>query len=610
MMKYMKRVIFVTMILCTVLVASYSQKGKHNFRFDDTEFLLDGKPFRIISGEIHPARIPAEYWQHRIRMAKALGCNTICASIFWNYHETSEGIFDFENGNRNLGQFIRICQEEEMFLILKTGPYTSDSWESGGIPQYLAGNNNVSLRSSDPVFMEAAERFIAEISAFLEPLQVSKGGPVIMIQIENNYGSFGNDRNYLTELKRIWQKNGIEIPAFTSNNATEEALGSGTLPGSAVGLITGGKQENFDMAAKINPGVPVFCSALETGKGSYWGGQWGQSDTLRLLQDVRFLMDKGKSFNLCVIHGGTNFGYTAGANWGEKGYEPHITSYDNDALVTEQGRPGPGYHALREMIGSYLPKGKKMPEIPDAPDAIELTPFFIQPFTSLWDNLPAPVTSIDPVTFDSTGQDHGFILYRTDLTDTTGGILAVHDIHDYATVFLNGIYIGYLDRREGVNTVEIPGHDGGSAVIEILAEAMGRIDPTAKIDKKGITDSVTLNGVRLKNWKIYNLPVDDKYVYNLRSSRTLNKPGIFFRGNFMLTREAGFKRADTYIDLSNFKKGIVWVNGHNIGKYWNIGPQKRLYCPASWLREGLNEVMVLDLHETQMRMITGHKTLK
>jgi beta-galactosidase len=316
-------------------------------------------------------------------------------------------------------------------------------------------------------------------------------------------------------------------------------------------------------------------------------------------------MDNKKSFNLYVIHGGTNFGYTAGANSGGKGYEPDVTSYDYDAPIDEQGKATSKYMSLRRLIGTYLPKGKKLPPIPDAIPSYEIPSIGLSPFTPLWDNLPQPINSVQPKPFEAYNQDYGFILYTTELTGHKKGTLTVTDLHDYAIVFLNGKYIGSLDRREGINSINIPESKVNKPILEILVEGMGRINfAQYLIDRKGITDRVTLNGMTLMNWKIYNLPMDEKYIYDLRSSnRNPGKEGIFFKGNFFITAPG-----DTFLDLSNFKKGIAWVNGHNLGRYWEIGPQKRLYCPASFLRQGSNEMIVFDLHQTVPQIVVGFKT--
>ncbi len=599
-----KRCNLILMVIGFLLVSSSinAQKVKHTFKLSETEFLLDDAPFQIISGEMHPARIPVEYWKQRIQMAKAMGCNTIAAYIFWNYHESEEGIYDFTTENHNIGEFIKTVQDEDMWLILRPGPYVCAEWELGGIPPYLLRIPDIKLRCMDPRYMAAAERYIVRLAEEIRPFQITKGGPLLMLQIENEYGSFGNDRNYLLRLKEVWSAAGIDIPTFTGDGPTAYMLEAGSLKGSAVGLDSGSSPADFELAAKMNPGVPVFSSETYPGWLTHWGEEWARPDTAELLKEVKFLMDNKKSFNLYVIHGGTNFGFTAGANSGNKGYEPDITSYDYDAPVNEQGVATPKYLALRKLIGSYLPKGKKLPALPDPVPAIEIPLFFPERFTSIWDNLPQSVNSVTPKPFEAYGQDYGMILYRTELIGHKSGKLTVTDIHDYATVFLNGEYIGRLDRREGINTIDLPQTKVANPVLEILVEGMGRINfGQYLIDRKGITDRVTLNGMTLMNWKIFNLPLDNKFIYNLRSSgKSGDKPGIFFKGNFSL-----ITLGDTYFDVSNYKKGMVWVNGHNLGRFWEIGPQKRLYCPRSFLRQGLNEIIIFDLHQTEPKPITG-----
>lgn len=582
--------------------SAQAQKAKHTFKFSETEFLLDDAPFQIISGEMHPARIPAEYWKQRIQMAKAMGCNTIAAYIFWNYHESDEGIYDFTTENHNIGEFIKTVQDEDMWLILRPGPYVCAEWELGGIPPYLLRIPDIKLRCMDPRYMAAAERYIARLAEEIRPYQITKGGPVLMLQIENEYGSFGNDRNYLLRLKEVWSANGIDIPTFTGDGPATYMLEAGSLKGSAVGLDSGSSPADFELAAKMNPGVPVFSSETYPGWLTHWGEEWARPDTAELLKEVKFLMDNKKSFNLYVIHGGTNFGFTAGANSGKKGYEPDVTSYDYDAPINEQGLATPKYFALRKLIGSYLPKGKKLPSLPDPVPSIEIPLFFTEKFTSIWDNLPQPVNSVTPKPFEAYGQDYGLILYRTELIGHKSGKLTVTDIHDYATVFLNGEYIGRLDRREGINTIDLPQTNAANPVLDILVEGMGRINfAQYLIDRKGITDRVTLNGMTLMNWKIYNLPMDNKFIYNLRSSgKSGDRPGIFFKGNFSL-----ITLGDTYFDISNYKKGMVWVNGHNLGRFWEIGPQKRLFCPGTFIRQGLNEIIIFDLHQTEPKPVTG-----
>jgi beta-galactosidase GanA len=584
-----------------------SQQQIHSFTLGTTDFLFDGKPFQIIGGEMHPARIPAEYWRHRIKMAKAMGCNTIAAYIFWNYHETSEGVYDFSTGNHNIRKFIELVQEEGMWLILRPGPYVCAEWELGGIPPYLLRIPDIKVRCMDPRYMKAAEKYMSKLAAEIKQFQITKGGPIIMLQVENEYGSFGNDRIYMARLRQIWTENGIDVPFFTGDGPATYMLEAGSLPGCAVGLDSGSSLKDFELAGKMNPGVPVFSSETYPGWLTHWGEKWARPDTSGLLREVKFLMDNKKSFNLYVIHGGTNFGFTAGANSGGKGYEPDVTSYDYDAPINEQGNPAPKYFALRKLLGCYLPKDKKLPPIPDPVPAIEIPAVKMEALTSVLQNLLQPKNSVQPKPMEAYGQDYGFILYRTRLIGHKRGRLTVTDIHDYAIVFLNGKYIGKLDRREGLNTITLPESNAANPVLDILVEAMGRINfAQYLIDRKGITDRVTLNGMTLMNWDVYNLPMEEKYIASLKNTGPINsEPAVFFKGIFKLE-----KTGDTFIDFTNYQKGVIWINGHNLGRYWNIGPQKRLYCPASWLKTGENEIIVFDLHQTEAKEVSAYRVME
>jgi beta-galactosidase len=602
-----KKTIISLTALLLFLATAFAQTQKHTFTLGTADFILDGKPFRIIGGEIHPARIPAEYWRHRVQMAKAMGCNTIAAYLFWNYHETSEGIYDFSTGNHNIRKFIEIVKEEGMWLILRPGPYVCAEWELGGIPPYLLRIPDIKLRCMDPRYMNAAENYMARLASEIKSFLITNGGPVIMLQVENEYGSFGNDRIYMTRLKEVWLKNGIDIPFFTGDGPTTYMLEAGSLPGCAVGLDSGGSLADFELANKMNPGVPVFSSETYPGWLTHWGEKWARPDTADLIKEVKFLMDNNKSFNLYVIHGGTNYGFTAGANSGGKGYEPDVTSYDYDAPIDEQGNATPKYIALRKLIGSYLPKGKKLPAIPEPVPSIEIPEVNMKSYATIWSNMPVPQKSVQPKPFEAYGQDYGFILYKTTLVGHKKGKLTVTEIHDYATVFLNGEYIGKLDRKEGINAITIPASNVANPVLEIFVEAMGRINfAQYLIDRKGITDRVTLNGMTLMNWDVFSFPMEEKFISALNPSvQPEMKPGIFFKGTFNLT-----KTGDTFIDLSHYQKGVVWVNGHNLGRYWNIGPQKRLYCPSSWLKNGENEIIVFDLHQIEAGGVSGYKVME
>ncbi|MBC9913241.1 glycoside hydrolase family 35 protein [Chitinophaga varians] len=601
----MKKTILALALSCC-LGQAVSAQQKHTFALSKSEFLLDGKPFQMISGEMHPARIPQEYWRHRIKMTKAMGCNTIAAYVFWNYHEQVKGQFDFSTGNHNIAEFIRIAREEGMWVILRPGPYVCAEWEFGGLPPYLLQTPDIKVRCMDPRYMEAVTRYVTKLAAEVKPLLVTHGGPVVMMQIENEYGSYGNDKNYLHALKDLWVKNGIDIPFYTADGPTAFMLEAGTVDGAAIGLDSGGSEADFAAARNQNPNVPAFSSESYPGWLTHWGEAWQRPGVEGIVKEVKFLMDTRRSFNLYVVHGGTNFGYTAGANSGGKGYEPDVTSYDYDAPINEQGNATPKYEALRRLLASYLPKGKKLPPVPAPIPVISFPDVTLTPFTSLWDHLPQAVHDVQPRPFEAYGQDYGFMLYKTTLIGHKSGKLVIRDLHDYATVFLNGQYVGKIDRRLGEKSIELPKTDVANPVLEVLVEGMGRINfADAIIDRKGITERVTLNGMTLMNWDVYGLPLTDKEVTGLTaSSGNAGKPGQFFKGTFNLTQTG-----DTYIDVSAWKKGLVWVNGHNLGRYWEIGPQHRLYCPASWLKKGNNEIVVLDLHQDKPAVVKGTETL-
>lgn len=576
----------------------------HTFAFSGDDFLLDGKPFHMISCELHPARIPVEYWRHRIRMAHAMGCNTIAMYVFWNYHEQSEGHFDFSTGNRHLAEFIRIVQDEGMWVLLRPGPYVCAEWDFGGIPVYLLRDPELTIRSLSPHYMMAVERYIAALAREIRPLLIGNGGPILMVQVENEYGSYGNDRAYIARLREIWEAHDIKGPFYTADGPTPYMLEAGTLPGAAVGLDSGTDDRQWTLARSINPGVPIFSSETYPGWLTHWGEPWASPAIKDVLTEATFLLTHGKSFNLYVAHGGTNFGFTAGANSGGKGYQPDVTSYDYDAPIDEQGRATPKYQALRELIAAHAPAGQAVVPVPDPIPVITIPEFPMERYASLWDSLPAPIAAIQPQPFEMYGQNQGLMLYRTKLIGRKSGHLVITDLHDFATVFVDGVFIGTIDRRLGENSIDLPIPSSATPTLDVLVEGMGHINfAAAMIDRKGITDRVTLSGMTLMNWQVYGLPLEAPPDRPKKPSS--DRPGMFFHGTFTLDRVA-----DTYIDMTGYRKGVVWVNGHNLGRYWDVGPQMRLYCPAPWLRQGKNEVVVFDLLQLKPSPLRGATELR
>jgi len=596
--------------VCLILLTTFVQLSfaqKHEFSLGKSDFLLDGKPFQIIGGEMHPARIPKEYWRHRIQMAKAMGCNTIAAYIFWNYHEEIEGKFDFTTENRNIAAFIKICQQEGMWVLLRPGPYVCAEWDFGGLPPYLLKYPDIKVRCMDTRYMTAALRYIDELAKQVTPLQCVNGGPILMVQIENEYGSYGNDKNYLEALRTAWLKNGIKVPFYTADGPTSYMLEAGHIKGTAIGLDSGGSDPDFAQAYKSDPDVPAFSSETYPGWLTHWGEKWQKPDTVDLKREVEYLLKNKRSINFYVIHGGTNFGFTAGANaFSPTQYQPDITSYDYDAPINERGQATTKYFTLRNLIAKYV--GYKIPTVPKEMEAIEIPAIDMKYMTTIWERLPPPILSVQPKPMEDYGQNQGLMLYRTKLIGHKSGKLKIWEPHDYALVFLNGKFIDTVYRDGGNWTVDLPKTEAADPVLDILVEGMGHINfAQFMIDRKGITDRVTLNGMTLMNWQVFPLPMDGAFVTKAATSdRGINEgPGIFYKGNFNLS-ETG----DTYFDLSKYSKGMIYINGHNLGRYWNIGPQQRLFCPAGWLKKGNNEIIVFDLLQTESKPIFAFKTLE
>ncbi|MFB9838209.1 beta-galactosidase [Actinoallomurus acaciae] len=612
--------------------AASATKG-HTFGFadDGSEFLLDGRPFQIRSGEMHPARIPVQYWRHRIRMAKAMGMNTIALYVMWNYIEERPGVFDFHTGRRDVAAFVRLCQAEGMWVLLRPGPYVCGEWDLGGIPPYLLRHPDIRLRvktADDPRYMAAVTRYIGRLAPRIRPLLVAHGGPILMVQIENEYGSYGDDAEYLAELRRLWIAGGVDGPFYTEDGLSQLQRNHTNVPGGAIAL-SGGDASSIAAARAAYPAVPAMAGEVYPGWLTHWGDSAFQGADSDVSATIRDCMDGGLSFNLYMIHGGTSFGFFAGANADDASghYQPDITSYDYEAPISEQGVATPRYMTYRDLIGRYLPT--PLPAVPAPIPTIGGTTAEPAPYASVWDNLPDALPAdrtVDPRPFEMYGQNSGFVLYRRRLDGYSGGTLDIRWVHDYATVFLDDTYAGGFSRplvpdavadarhvTNGNAPLPLPPADqvGDHPRLDILVEGMGRTNyGHALVDRKGILESVALRDGGaltgdLTGWEVFLLPMDDRFAATLRPGVGIpSRPGIFFRATVHL-RSTG----DTYLDMSRWSKGVVWVNGHNLGRYWEIGPQRRLYCPAPWLRRGRNEILVFDLHQTETAPITFERTL-
>ena len=562
-------------------------------------FLLNGEPFVVKAAELHYPRIPRAYWEHRIKQCKALGMNTICLYVFWNFHEEKPGEFDF-TGQKDLAEFCRLCQKNDMYVILRPGPYVCAEWEMGGLPWWLLKKKDIRLREDDPYFLERVAIFEKEVANQVAGLTIQKGGPIIMVQVENEYGSYGESKEYVAKIRDIVRENFGDVTLFQCDWASNFQLNALDDLVWTMNFGTGANiDEQFAPLKKVRPDSPLMCSEFWSG----WFDKWGANHETRAADDmiagIDEMLSKGISFSLYMTHGGTNWGHWAGAN--SPGFAPDVTSYDYDAPISESGKITPKYEKLRETLAKYM-DGKKQAKVPDDIPTISVPAFEFTEVAPLFANLPEPKSDDTIRTMEEYDQGFGSILYRTTLPKIDrSATLTVTEAHDYAQIFIDGKYIGKLDRRNGEKQLDIPACAEG-AQLDILVEAMGRINFGRAIkDFKGITEKVELkNGGRtteLKGWKVYNL--EDRYegykglkfepLKSVKDAQGQRVPGCY-RATFHVE-----KPGDTFLNFETWGKGLVYVNGYGIGRIWEIGPQQTLYVPGCWLKEGENEILVFDI---------------
>jgi beta-galactosidase len=562
-------------------------------------FELDGQPYQIRSGDIHYTRIPRQYWRDRLRKARAMGLNTIQTYVFWNAHEPAPGKFDF-SGNLDVAAFVLLAQEEGLNVIVRPGPYICTEWEFGGFPAWLLRQPGMVVRGGDARFLQASAAYMKRVGQELAPLQSTRGGPIIMVQVENEYGSFGADHSYMAAIHDQVKAAGFDVPLFTSDGPSDGLLKGGTLPGiTSVVNFSGSARDaakSFEAFARFRSGVPRMVGEYWTGWFDHWGEKHHVTDAAAEADAVDWMLGQGISVNLYMFHGGTSFGYMAGANFGEH-YAPDTTSYDYDGQLDEAGRPTKKYYAFRDMLRKHLAPGETLPEVPTSAATIAIPRFALQESVTLLEALPAlgrPVTSRQPLKFEELNQNYGFVLYRKRLErDITG--FKVDDLRDYASVLGNGLPVGTLDRRK--DEKELRSGLKAGTTLDLLVENMGRVNFDQKMvdERKGIFGAVTTaDGAPLEGWQSWSLPLGD--LARLKFTRRGSTAGpTFWRGSFELKQVSG----DTFVDTRGWGKGHVWVNGHHLGRYWKIGPQQTLYLPAPWLRAGRNEVIVLDVESAQ-----------
>lgn len=582
-----------------------TQKG--TFEIGKGTFLLNGEPFVVKAAEVHYPRIPQPYWEQRILSCKALGMNTLCLYVFWNLHEQQEGQFDF-TGNKDLAAFCRLAQKHGMYVIVRPGPYVCAEWEMGGLPWWLLKKEDVQLRSRDPYYIERVKIFMNEVGKQLADLQITRGGNIIMVQVENEFGSYGTDKPYVSEIRDIVKGAGFtDVPLLQcdwssnfTNNALDDLLWT-------VNFGTGANiDEQFKKLKELRPETPLMCSEFWSGWFDHWGRKHETRDAATMVSGIKDMLDRNISFSLYMTHGGTTFGWWGGAN--NPSYSAMCSSYDYDAPISEAGWTTPKYFQLRDLLQNYLPEGEKLPEPPAPFPVIEVPAITDWSVAPLFENLPNANEIEDIKPMEYFDQGWGTILYRTVLKENVSGVLHIDEVHDWAQVFADGKLLGRLDRRKGEFELKLPLTLKKGTRLDILVEAMGRVNFDKSIhDRKGITDKVEVisggKATELKNWSVYNLPPFYEFVSskNYKKGTSVDGPA-YYRATFNLE-----KTGDTFFNMSTWGKGMVWVNGHALGRFWEIGPQQTLFMPGCWLKEGENEIIVLDLKGPSETSIHGLK---
>lgn len=597
--------------------------SKNTFTTGDKTFLLNGKPFVVKAAEIHYPRIPRQYWEHRIKMCKALGMNTICIYIFWNIHEQREGVFDFK-GQNDVAEFCRLAKKNGMYVIVRPGPYVCAEWEMGGLPWWLLKKKDIRLREQDPYFMSCVDRFEKHVAEQLAPLTIQRGGPIIMVQVENEYGSYGENKAYISQirdtLRKYWDtKSDNTTPSQQTTlfqcdwNSNFEKNGLDDLTWT-MNFGTGAKiDDQFRRLRELRPNAPLMCSEFWSGWFDKWGARHETRPAKDMVAGIDEMLSKGISFSLYMTHGGTSFGHWAGAN--SPGFAPDVTSYDYDAPINEYGEPTEKYWLLRKTLQKY--SDKKLPAVPGkAADIISIPKMTLQNAAPIYMGVDSIAESRDVQTFEEMNMGYGSMIYNTKLPEIADGSMLHINGHDYVQVFINGNYIGKIDRVKNERSLPLPATRKGDQ-LTMLVEGMGRINFGRAIkDFKGLVDDVTLTAKvdgdeltwNLKDWRMRRIADDYQTAHRAittprndiaLSDNTPSKIG-YYRATFRLS-----KTGDTFLNMETWGKGQVYVNGHALGRFWSIGPQQTLYCPGCWLKKGENEIVVLDVVGPKQPVVWG-----
>ncbi|KAB7772209.1 glycoside hydrolase family 35 protein [Xanthomonas maliensis] len=571
------------------------------FATEGTHFIRDGKPYQLLSGAIHFQRIPRAYWKDRLQKARALGLNTVETYVFWNLVEPQQGRFDF-SGNNDVAAFVREAAAQGLNVILRPGPYTCAEWEAGGYPAWLFGPGDIRVRSRDPRFLAASQAYLDALATQVGPLLNGHGGPIIAVQVENEYGSYGDDHAYMAANRAMFVKAGFDQALlFTSDGA--DMLANGTLPDTlaVVNFAPGEAKSAFDKLIKARPAQPHMVGEYWAGWFDHWGKAHARTDAKQQSEELEWILRQGYSANLYMFVGGTSFGFMNGANFQTNPsdhYAPQTTSYDYDAVLNEAGQPTPKFALMRDAIARVT--GIQPPALPKPIASATLPETALPESASLWDNLPAPIAIETPQPMEQFGQDYGYILYRTRVSGPRKGSLYLGDVRDVARVYLDQKQVGSVERRlqQVATPIDIP---AGEHTLDVLVENSGRINYGLRLadGRAGLVDPVLLDNQALTGWQAFPLPMRTPDTLRGWTRAKVDGPA-FHRGSLRIGTPT-----DTFLDMRAFSKGVAWANGVNLGRHWAIGPQRALYFPAPFQRKGDNQVVVFDLDSVATPRVSG-----
>lgn len=591
-------------LLTTTAPADGTSRPAPLLSYPHGTFLRGGQPHRVLAGSLHYFRVRPEQWADRLERVAAMGLNTVDTYVPWNFHQPRRGQPRFD-GPRDIERFIALAQDTGLDVIVRPGPYICAEWDNGGLPAWLTGTPGMRLRSSYRPFLDEVARWFDEAIPRIAALQAGRGGPVVAVQVENEYGSYGDDHDYVAWVRDALVERGITELLYTADGPTDLMLDGGTLPDTLTTATFGARAaEAAELLRSRRTGEPFVCAEFWNG----WFDHWGEKHHIRAVDSARDtlteILDAGGSVSIYMAHGGTNFGLWAGANHDGTRLQPTVTSYDSDAPIAEHGGLGPKFFALRERLLAVTGAGEGQAGGTDGSAGRPL-PVTAPPLTpralpvvrgaGLLGALTAmsqPVASPHPPTFEELGQPSGLVLYRAHPRLPRGPQeVTVHGLHDRAQVFLDGAPAGVLDRETGSLTVE---GTGEPVLLELLVENQGRINYGPLLGQgKGILGGVRVERRLVHNWSVHGLPLDEWPARDVLHAPSTAPPSG--RAGFATARFTTDAPADTFLAFPGFGKGFVWINGTLLGRYWEIGPQVTLYVPAPLLAAGGNTVTVLEL---------------